>query len=85
MYRQKGKPANEEELRQAVSIYFNSFDDRIIKKAARENLSKDIFGKVRPGVVEMGSIVGSIYLLNLPYLMVRRPVAKIAPRIGNYS
>lgn len=70
------------ELRTVVTELFPEFDDNILKRAARVNQPSAVMsGLTRVGQVAfgVGAIAGSLWLINLPYPMIRWPVAKIAP------
>ncbi|MEO0868007.1 MAG: hypothetical protein AAFY17_06075, partial [Cyanobacteria bacterium J06642_11] len=71
-----------EELRTIVVELFPEFDDKILRKAAWVNQpSAIVAGATRIGqvAVGLGAIAGSLWLVNLPYPMIRWPVAKVAP------
>ncbi len=81
MRSQKGEPATETELSHIFTIY-PYFSDRIINKAARANQQKPLplYLKIIPiAAAGVASLAGIIWIVNLPYPMIRRPVAKTAP------
>ena len=81
---QSGIPATLEELRQSVVDIFPNFNEKVLKKAAKAN-QPNALGRigVTVGVVGVGavSLAGLIWVVNLPYPMIRRPVAKVAPML----
>ncbi|MEM6254759.1 MAG: hypothetical protein AAF821_17730 [Cyanobacteria bacterium P01_D01_bin.156] len=71
-----------EELRKVIGELFPEFDDKILQKAARVNQpSAMLSGLTRVGQVTLGlgAIAGSLWFINLPYPMIRWPIARIAP------
>lgn len=77
-----GQPLAKEEMEQLVLDMFPSFDGQVLNKAARENQSSRLsFGLKMAGLVGIGlvGLSGLVWLVNLPYPMVRRPVAQVAP------
>ncbi|MBW4488868.1 MAG: hypothetical protein KME12_13865 [Trichocoleus desertorum ATA4-8-CV12] len=79
---QVGSAILEAELRHAISDIFPEFSDKAIKQAARANHASKIWGKVKTltvAAVGVAGMAGSIYILNLPFPMIRIPVAKVAP------
>ncbi len=74
-----GKKITEEELRSLIKQYLPNFSEEALKKAASANnpslLPRLFFGTT---FVTIGSIA-LIWLVNLPYPMIRKPVAKVAP------
>lgn len=77
--RQSGKPADEEELRQIICDVFPSFSKKALKQAAKANRPTGLLGKISQVSIALVSLSGLIWVINLPYPMIRRPIAKIAP------
>lgn len=77
----KGKPVTESELKSLIGDLFADFDDLAIKKAVRVNRPPSAFWYLPKIILGLGGLTGLIWLLNLPYPMIRRPVAKTAPII----
>jgi len=76
---QFGKRATEEELRTTVKDLLPAFSDAVIKQAAKANRRRipiGVFPLIAGGLVGFG---GLVWVVNLPYPMIRRPVAKTAP------
>ncbi|MEM7757633.1 MAG: hypothetical protein AAF298_05880 [Cyanobacteria bacterium P01_A01_bin.40] len=77
----KGTQVTEAELKDLISDLFLDFDPKAIKKAVRVNRSPSAFWWMTKIALGLGSLAGLIWVLNLPYPMIRRPVAKTAPII----
>ena len=77
--RQQGDLADEAELRLLFSDIFPNFSHQIIKKAAKANGPSGFFWLIPKIGLFLASVSGFIWLLNLPYPMIRRPVARTAP------
>ncbi|MEO0352755.1 MAG: hypothetical protein AAF282_22170, partial [Cyanobacteria bacterium P01_A01_bin.15] len=81
---QDGPPATYAELKEAIEDIFPEFNQRILKQAAKLNRPNPAVGPARwllglsAGVV---AIAGGIWFINLPYPMVRWPVARTAPML----
>lgn len=76
---QKGTPVTEIELKELFKDILPEFSARIIQKAVRVNRPPSklwLLPKVGIGII---SFAGVIWLINLPYPMIRRPVARKAP------
>lgn len=80
---QTGKPATEAELHNCLNDLFPSFDSKVIAKAARLNRPPHKLKRTLWGIsLSAGTLVGLagiIWFVNLPYPMIRRPVAQTAP------
>ncbi|NEP89746.1 MAG: hypothetical protein F6K18_24555 [Okeania sp. SIO2C2] len=78
---QSGEPAKLEELRELVVDQYPTFSEEVLKKAARENHPA---GKVillqLAGLAALG-VAGLVWVANLPFPMVRKPVARVAPMV----
>ncbi len=77
----KGKPVTETELNYLISDLFPEFNLKVIKKAIGVNRPPNAFWWIPKIAVGLGSMAGLVWILNLPYPMIRRPVAKTAPII----
>ena len=75
----KGKPVTEAELKHLIGDLFLDFDPKAIKKAVRANRPSNSLWLIPKMAVGLGGLAGVIWILNLPYPMIRRPVAKTAP------
>lgn len=73
---QFGKRSTEAELRETVKDLFPQFSDEAIAQAAKANRRLVPFGVIP---LTIGGFVGLVWILNLPYPMIRRPVARTAP------
>lgn len=82
---QEGMPLVQPELAQLITDMFPDFDEKILQKAAKLNQKNGKFAKIAKvgGVVAAGflGLSGLIWFVNLPYPMIRRPVAGIAPML----
>lgn len=79
-----GAPATLEEMRQAVSDIFPEFSEQVLRQAARANGAAVVqrrLGCLGFTVAGLAALVGSVWVLNLPYPMIRWPVSKVAPII----
>ena len=77
----KGNPVTEAELQSLISDLFPNFNSKVIKKAVRVNCSNSKPWLIPKIAISLTGLVGLVWLLNLPYPMIRRPVAKTAPFI----
>lgn len=75
----QGQPVTEAELKYLISDLFPHFDLQVIKKALRANRPPSSLWLIPKMTIALGSLAGLIWLLNLPYPMIRRPVAQTAP------
>lgn len=82
---QQGQPLAQTELEQLITDMFPAFDQKILQKAAKVNQNDGKIAKVAKigGVVAAGllGLSGVIWFVNLPYPMIRRPVAGVAPML----
>ncbi|MGI2904147.1 hypothetical protein [Tolypothrix sp. VBCCA 56010] len=75
----KGDPATLDELRDTVVDVYPQFSEKALKQAARANQPPGIFSKIKWSVMLLTSAAGVIWVVNLPFPMIRRPVAEKAP------
>jgi hypothetical protein len=78
----EGKPITLEEMRQAVSDIFPDFDEAVLQKAARANGAAVVRSRLGCAGLAAGglaALAGTVWVLNLPYPMIRWPVARVAP------
>jgi len=79
-----GKPLGKEELAGQVTDMFPGFEEKALVKAAKLNLAKNWgLWLALSGVlgVSVAGFMGLVWLVNLPYPMIRRPVARVAPML----
>jgi hypothetical protein len=76
---QDGDLASYEELRDTISDVFPNFSDQVLKKAAKANRPPGAWDTIKWVVGIAGATAGTIWVLNLPYPMIRWPVARTAP------
>ncbi len=80
---QQGQPLSQVELEQLITDMFPSFNQQVLQKAAKKNQGDGKIAKfAKIGGITAASVValsGLVWLVNLPYPMIRRPVARVAP------
>ena len=76
-----GQPVTEAELKSLISDLFPDFNPKVLQKAIKVNRPASKLWHLPKIAVGLGRLVGLVWLLNLPYPMIRRPVAKTAPLI----
>ncbi|MEM8546225.1 MAG: hypothetical protein AAGF66_19790, partial [Cyanobacteria bacterium P01_H01_bin.119] len=79
---QEGPPLTEADIREAVIDIFPEFSAKVIRQAARANRRADQkrkLGILGTAAVGVAAIAGGIWVLNLPYPMIRIPVSRTAP------
>lgn len=77
---QKGTPLTLEELRETLNDLFPNFSQSVLQKAARANRPPSPFwNRLKIGTIALTSVAGGIWFLNLPYPMIRYPVARTIP------
>jgi hypothetical protein len=79
LLREEGQPLRAQELQEILKDFFPNFNKEVIKKAAKANQPTSIWSKLVWAPVALVGGVGVIWFLNLPYPMIRRPVARVAP------
>ncbi|WRH66924.1 MAG: hypothetical protein RSE13_26195 [Planktothrix sp. GU0601_MAG3] len=76
---QPGEPLTLEELQNLVSDQFPDFNQSVLKQAAKANRPPGIWPIMALGTAILGGFVGLVAVANLPYPMIRLPVAKTVP------
>ncbi len=76
---EKGSPAELDELRDSVIDIYPQFSEKVLKQAAKANQPSGIFRKIKWATILLGGSAGILWVINLPYPMIRWPVAKTAP------
>ncbi len=79
LHSSQGSPASLEELRDTVSDMFPNFSEKALKSAARANRPSATLGKIKWIAGILLGWGGAIWVVNLPYPMIRWPVARTAP------
>ncbi|MEM7579631.1 MAG: hypothetical protein AAF316_07210 [Cyanobacteria bacterium P01_A01_bin.80] len=83
MCKEKGEPANVDELGSTIFDVYPQFSDNILKKASEANQPPTILDiiirRIAWTIVLLSIPSGIIWLINLPYPMIRKPVAEKAP------
>ncbi len=78
---QSGEPLKEEELSYLVKDQFPNFSETVIQKAAKANKPSGIVSKIAWIPAALVGMAGIVWVANLPYPMIRKPVSRIAPII----
>lgn len=76
---QPGSPATVEELQDLIIDLFPTFNEQVLRQAVRANQPSGAWGIAKIAVLSIVGLAGGLYILNLPYPMIRRPVSNIAP------
>lgn len=76
---QDGSPASFEEIREAVVDIFPHFNEKVLKEAAKANQPPGLFSKLKWAAILLAGSAGVVWVANLPYPMIRWPVARTAP------
>ena len=80
---EKGEPAKLDELSDIISDVYPQFSEKVLKQAAALNQPPNGFNKFINQTIWIAALLsiptGILWLLNLPYPMIRQPVAQKAP------
>ena len=76
---QTGKPPTETELKELFGDILPNFNQQAIKKAVKANRPLSKLWLIPYTAMGIAGLSGFIWLINLPYPMIRRPVARTAP------
>lgn len=76
---QNGSFVSYEEMRETIIDFFPKFSEKTLKAAAKANRPPGVWSKIKFIFILLGGTAGVIWVANLPYPIVRKPVAKIAP------
>ncbi len=72
-----GAPLTLPQLRNLVDDLFPDFSEKVLKQAAKANCPPSpTWGRIKVGAIAIASLAGGIWFLNLPYPMIRYPVAR---------
>ena len=75
----KGEFASLEELRDTVSDIFPNFSEKALKAAARANRKPGVLSHIKWTALILAGSSGLLWAVNLPYPMIRKPIARTAP------
>ncbi len=78
---QLGDPLKEKDLSYTVKDQFPNFSDTVIQKAAKANKPPGILSKIAWIPAALVGMAGIVWVANLPYPMIRKPVSRVAPII----
>lgn len=76
---EQGAPASLAELRNTIVTVVPQFSQKELQKAAKANQTPGVLSKLKWPAIFLTSSAGVIWIANLPYPMIRWPVAKTAP------
>jgi len=76
---QEGSLASYQEIRDTLIDFFPNFSEKVLKQAAKANRPPGAWSKIKWVVGIVGFTTGTVWVLNLPYPMIRWPVARTAP------
>ncbi|WP_071517257.1 hypothetical protein [Geitlerinema sp. PCC 9228] len=79
LHLQQGNPVTEADLRYLLEDVFPNFDRKVLRRAARANRPPRGFHRIKWATIGITTVVGGIFILNLPYPFIRNPVSKVAP------
>jgi hypothetical protein len=80
LLQQPGDRATYNELWAVVDDLFPDFNKAVVEQAARANRPANPFwGRLKLGAIALTTGAAGLWLVNLPYPMIRRPVADVAP------
>ncbi|MEO1148965.1 MAG: hypothetical protein AAFY26_25665 [Cyanobacteria bacterium J06638_22] len=76
-----GVPLSINEMRSAVTDMLPNFSERVLQRAAQANRPAIVpnFGCLGASLIGMAATAGVVWLLNLPYPMIRQPVSRTMP------
>ncbi|MEG3978557.1 hypothetical protein QT970_28670 [Microcoleus sp. herbarium8] len=76
---QEGTFASKEEIRDTFKDEFPNFSEQALKAAVKANRAPGLFNKIIFAGGLLGAGAGIVWLINLPFPMIRWPVAKTMP------
>ncbi len=79
LHSRQGKPVTEEELQELFQDILPNFSKKAIAKAVKANRPPSKLWLIPYAGIGIAGLSGLIWLINLPYPMIRRPVASTAP------
>ncbi len=79
LQQQTGKAATFSELQGVVIDIFPNFSEKSLRSAAKANLPPGIWDNIKFGAGLIVGGLGMLWIVNLPFPMIRQPVAQVAP------
>lgn len=79
MRSQPGERLTRAEIAGLLDDQFPNFNPKVLDRAARANRPAGLMSKVTWGGAVLAGLAGFVWVANLPYPMIRMPVAKTAP------
>lgn len=76
---ERGDFATETQIREAITDHFPEFSPKVIRQAARANGQIGLGRWIQWGVLGVMVGAGGLWVVNLPFPPIRRPVAQAAP------
>lgn len=76
---EQGAPASLSELRNTIVTVVPQFSQKELQKAAKANQTPGVLSKLKWPAIFLTTSAGVLWIANLPYPMIRWPVAKTAP------
>ncbi|MDB9526661.1 hypothetical protein PN498_11720 [Oscillatoria sp. CS-180] len=76
---QDGPPLTYAQIKAELEDIFPEFDDNVLRRAARVNQRTGRWGVIRNTALGLAITAGGIWVLNLPYPMIRWPVSRTVP------
>jgi hypothetical protein len=77
--KEQGQPASLAELRKTIVTVVPQFSQKELQKAAQANQPPGVLSKIKWAAIFLTSSAGVLWIVNLPYPIIRWPVAKTAP------
>ena len=78
---QSGEPLKEQELSYLLKDQFPNFSETVIQNAAKVNKPSGMLSKIALIPAALVGMAGIVWVANLPYPMIRKPVSRVAPII----
>lgn len=77
---QQGLPVTVVDLQETLSDLYPDFSQTVLQAAVRANRPPSrVWQRIKFATIAVAGIAGSLWVLNLPYPMIRIPVSRVAP------